>query len=195
METSQGLGAKTSMVIIDPEGDVALEFDEERLLVSSKVLSLVSPVFAAMFKPQFKEGIQCHLTSEEPSTIPLPEDDAKTFVLFCKIVHHRSDEIPQELDISSLENLAFICDKYHCKGAITNCSILWLQKLVEAVPRRDFNRLLLVAYILDLPESFSIISWEILKLEVGPFVHLPGLADHHLVRHDFIGRQKGCRLS
>jgi len=36
---------------VDPKGDVVLELDGERLLVSSKVLILVSPVFGAMFKP------------------------------------------------------------------------------------------------------------------------------------------------
>jgi hypothetical protein len=150
-----------SMIIIDPEGD----FDEERLLVSSKVLSLVSPVFAAMFKPQFKEGIRSHLTSDEPSIIPLPEDDAKIFILFCKVIHHRSDEIPQQLGISYFGNLAFICNKYQCTGVITNCSILWLQKLIRAVSPEDLNRLLLVAYILNLPESFSIILREIVQLQ------------------------------
>ncbi len=187
MEIANDLGAKSPTMIIDPEGDVVLEFRDEQLLVSSKVLSLVSPVFAAMFKPQFKEGIQFHLAAGEPLTVPLPEDDAKAFILLCKVVHHRSDEIPAEPDISCLENLACICDKYHCTRAIVNSCVLWLQKLIKVAPPEGLNRLLLVAYILDLPEFFSTISWEILLLQAGPFVSLPILADHPLVRHDLLG--------
>lgn len=188
MEVCEDPGAKSPMITVDPEGDVVLEFKDECLLVSSKVLSLVSPVFAAMFKPQFKEGIQFRLAGGETLTVPLPEDDAKAFTLLCKVIHHRCDEIPAEPDISCLENLACICDKYHCTRAIINCCVLWLQKLIKAAPPEGLNRLLLVAYILDLPEFFSTISWEILLLQPGPFVNLPILADHPLVRHDLLCR-------
>jgi hypothetical protein len=45
-------------VEIDPAGDVRLEIGRESksLLVSSKVLSLASSVFKAMFGPHFQEG-------------------------------------------------------------------------------------------------------------------------------------------
>src|SRR5204862_7989783 len=151
---------------------------------------LVSPVFAAMFKPQFQEGIRFRLGLGEPITVPLPEDDAEAFLLLCKVIHHRSDEISAEPGISCLESLACICDKYSCTRAIANCCVLWLQKLIRVAPPDDLDRLLLVAYILDLPEFFSTISWEILLLQAGPFLDMHVLADHPLVRHDLLGRWK-----
>jgi len=177
--------AKTSAIKIDPHGDVIMELGKERLLVSAKVLSLVSPVFAAMFKPLFKEG-KAHMISETPSTITLPEDDAKAFALFCNLVHHRSDKIPRKPDLACLEQLAFICDKYNCAATISHSVILWLQRHLELALPEDLNKLLFVAYILDLPESFSRISWEILVRKTGAFVDLPGLTDHPLVRHDLL---------
>jgi hypothetical protein len=48
-------------IIIDPNHDIVLRLNGDDLLVSSKVLSLSSPVFEAMFKPHFKEGIEHHL--------------------------------------------------------------------------------------------------------------------------------------
>src|SRR5271154_4924494 len=78
-------------------------------LSSALALSvLILLVFAAMFNPQFKEGIRFHRTPA-----PLPEDDARAFIFFFNVIHYRSDEIPQEPDISCLENLAFIYDKYY----------------------------------------------------------------------------------
>lgn len=59
--------------IIDPHGDLILQVDNESLLVSSRVLALVSPVFEAMLKPNFKEGIAFQMGKEEPLTVPLPE--------------------------------------------------------------------------------------------------------------------------
>lgn len=180
--------AKADKVIFDPHGDVILEAEEKRLLVSSKVLSLASPVFAAMFKPQFKEG--SNLKPEQPLVIPVPGDDSEAFILLCNVIHYRSDDTPHTPDISCLENLAFICDKYDCRGAIANSSILWLQRLIETASPEDLNKLLLVAYTLDLQENFSVISWKILLLQAGPITHLPGLSDHPLVRHDLLGKSR-----
>jgi BTB/POZ domain len=42
--------------IIDSSGDVILKLGKSSLKVSSKVLSVASPVFRAMFGPHFQEG-------------------------------------------------------------------------------------------------------------------------------------------
>jgi hypothetical protein len=62
-----------------------LDLNGYDLLVSSKVLSLASPVFEAMFKPHFKEGVEHHLPLGEPLIIPLPEDDLKATTLFVRL--------------------------------------------------------------------------------------------------------------
>jgi hypothetical protein len=48
-------------IIVDPDHDIVLRLNGYDLLVSSKVLSLVSLVFEAMFKPHFKEGVEHYL--------------------------------------------------------------------------------------------------------------------------------------
>ena len=62
-------------VEIDPNGDVVLILNGKKLLVSSKILSMASRVFAAMFSSQFREGLH-NATPGIIPTIPLPEDDA-----------------------------------------------------------------------------------------------------------------------
>ena len=70
-------------IIINPDHDIVLRLNGYDLLVSLKVLSLASPVFKAMFKPRFKEGVKHHLRLGEPLIIPLPEDNLETTTLFC----------------------------------------------------------------------------------------------------------------
>lgn len=52
--------------IIDPEGDIVLIVGQDDnatdLRVSSKALSLASPVFGALFKPKFREGVEMRPT-------------------------------------------------------------------------------------------------------------------------------------
>jgi hypothetical protein len=47
---------KAPQVVLDSSGDVTLQLGDKLLLVSSKVLSVASPVFRAMFGPHFQEG-------------------------------------------------------------------------------------------------------------------------------------------
>lgn len=43
--------------VMDPDGDLIIKCSDVRFLVSSKALSLASPVLRAMFTPGFKEGL------------------------------------------------------------------------------------------------------------------------------------------
>lgn len=87
-------------IIVDPNHDIILRLNGDDLLVSSKALSLASPVFEAMFKPHFKEGVEHHLQLGEPPIIPLPEDDLEATTLFCRITHHRSHDLPRTMETS-----------------------------------------------------------------------------------------------
>ena len=178
------------VVNADPDGDLFLELSlpdgKTRLLVSSKVLTLVSDVFAKMLSSRFKEGLRTHATSEKP-LIPLSEDDAEAFIILCKVIHHHMDEVPRTLTPTCLEKIAIICDKYNCTRALAHSSMTWLQAGIETSVAKDFNKLLFAAYVLDIPDAFSRISWEILVVQVGPFFNLPGLTDQDLVSHDLLG--------
>ncbi|CZR52490.1 uncharacterized protein PAC_02367 [Phialocephala subalpina] len=176
-----------SKIIVDPNHDIVLRLNGYDLLVSSKVLSLASPVFEAMFKPHFKEGVEHHLQLGEPLIIPLPEDDLEATTLFCQITHHRSRDLPRTPSPLCLENLAIFCNKYICAGPVASYGILWIQRHSGSQSIEDFSRLLLLAYILDLPESFAAVSREMLLLKSGLFTSL-WVVDNHPVTHgDLLG--------
>ena len=175
-------------ITMDRMGDLVLELGDQRLLVSSTILTLVSPVFEAMFKPTFKEGIGA-ASSIAPYAIPLPEDDPEAFILFCRVIHHRTNEVQLHPSPFCLENQAFICDKYQCKSVLAPMGVLWLQRLFKNATQEDLHRLLLFAYVLDLAEPFWLLSGKALSLQVGDFIDLPVLSGHYLINHNLLRKR------
>ena len=175
---------------IDPDGDVTLELSgpdgKSSLLVSSKALSLASPVFKAMFGSRFKEGLS-NLSTTGKAPIPLPDDDMEAFTILCKIIHHQTNEIPRKLTLNCLESLATISDKYDCTKTLAPWGNTWLHSKIDYVHEEDHNKLLAVALVLDWPEPFSRISWDIILMHVGSFLAMPGLTDNSLVKYDLLG--------
>jgi hypothetical protein len=61
----------------------------QNLIVSSKVLSIASPVFKAMLSDKFKGGREFAATKQpsNPYTLTLHDDDIEAAILLCKILH------------------------------------------------------------------------------------------------------------
>jgi len=182
---------EASVTDVDPNGDVLLELSgpqgETHLRVSSKVLSLSSMVFAKMLTSQFKEGLSSSSSSGTLHRTPLPDEDVEAFTLLCNVIHFRKDLVPRKPTVTCLENLAIICDKWDFTSAIAASSELWLQNWIRSTGNRDLSKLLFVAYVLDTPDAFSRISWEILIAQVGLFVNLSGLSEHELMPYSLPG--------
>ncbi len=73
----------------DPSGDLILKVgtpqQETRIRVSSKVMTLASPVLAAMLSPKYREGRT--LSDHGFLELALPEDDPEAMVWVCKAFH------------------------------------------------------------------------------------------------------------
>ncbi len=120
METARDTTLETTDIEtkkVDPAGDVIfLVQNKMRVLVSSKILSLASTVFAAMLGERFVEGQQLSVTS--PPQIELPEDDADTMWLMCRLLHHQV-RVKEERSSSSLVRLAVLAYKYDCLQSLS----------------------------------------------------------------------------
>jgi len=158
------------MTRVDPKGDVIFEVGTNdlraHLLVSSKVLSLASPVFTAMFKRGFQEGENLYSGTLRP--VHLPDDDSEAVTILCNILHLRHRQIPRVITLDTLTNMAVICDKYDCKDAVTSWSIIWLQSWVGSTGTDEMEKLLFIAYGLNIPDMFTKISHSLLTLHAGP---------------------------
>src|SRR5450432_969777 len=122
------------LVEIDRHGDVTLQLTKKidgdpedgihSLLVSSKVLTLASPVFAAMLSPRFREGQRSASGTLDP--VALPEDDADVMTLLCRILHFDYSALPARPDLEVFKNLAILCDKFDCITPLRFVSEHWL---------------------------------------------------------------------
>lgn len=120
----------TMTQVIDPNGDVALLLTADlvpvRLIVSSKILSLASPVFAAMFSPHFREGRS--LSSTCLTEIPLPDDPPTAIRTIANILHFRHNLV-FAVGFDCIFNLALVADKYDLVHALGPWRQIWLDCL------------------------------------------------------------------
>lgn len=178
------------------------------LTVSSKALSLVSPVLEKLFAwetqatqgkiPTASESLTTLVPENRPTSkfrtppvIALPEENTETFTLLCKIAHHQMHGIPAALALDSIAKFASMCNKYDCIEAVSHSSFRWFQAVaIESYNARELNKLLFTAFVLDLPEAFERISARILLFHKGPFLQLPEFSDHDLAPPCFLGTVK-----
>lgn len=138
--------AKTN--VIDPEGDVILICGKTEFQVSSKVLSLASPVFKALFSPSFAEG---QPTSSKASRIQLHDDDAESMLFMCAVLHHKC-AFSKGIGLERLERLAVVTDKYDCVCAMC----YWGRcEIYNTKHTKEPSRLLWPAYAFDEAQFFN----------------------------------------
>jgi len=165
---------KVPHIILDSSGDVTLKLGDTLLLVSSKVLSVASPVFRAMFGPHFQEGDALSKSnSTTPAVIALPDDDAHTMTVLCQFLHYQNESLHElfvQESISGLRKLAIVCDKYNCVNAVsfsTNAWISTLEPLEANASEDELFSLVESAYFLDHAVLFERVTKRILMNDVG----------------------------
>lgn len=155
----------------DPAGDLVLVVgpsnNQRSIRASSKVLSLASPVLAAMFSPQrFSEGTK--LSTSDPPEICLPDDDPEAVTAFCNVVHFREYSGQQRPpSLNQLVSIAVLCDKYDAGLALNYRSELWLHHLSVSEASRDYRNLLALAYAFNNQEHFWISSRNAMQYHVA----------------------------
>lgn len=175
MSKAIAINGKSDDWILDNEGDIMLivgSSDPCHIRVSSKILSLASDVFKAMFSPHFREGssLRCvENTTAELIVIALPEDDATAMLSLCQLLHYQIDMVDPYPDATDLLALATICDKYDCAHAIRYASHIWLSQLVDSADLGSLNSLLVASYLFDCAVMFTKATCRLLEGWTGPF--------------------------
>ncbi|KAL9092615.1 MAG: hypothetical protein Q9165_004419 [Trypethelium subeluteriae] len=98
-------------VDVDAEGDLVLWANTKGLRVSSKVLSVASPVFKAMLDPN---RIANENSSNNPYSITI-DADGDALEELCQVLHHKPPAV--STDIEKLVQFAQVCQKYKCVEA------------------------------------------------------------------------------
>ena len=150
MEDSSSTPTQDAKMDADPEGDLVLVIgsgeNQKSIRASSKVLSLASPVLAAMFNPRrFSEGSA--LSSSNPPDIYLPEDDPEAVIMFCRHIHFREYQGNQKApSFDQLLNMALLCDKYDAALALNPWCELWLPSQPDFEKDGNHRNMLALAY-------------------------------------------------
>ena len=197
-----------SEVVVDQDGDIYLALrgrDEGatvKLRVSSKVLTLASPVFNVMLNGAFKEASDlAKKTAANPYVLELPDDDAEAVTILARVLHFKFQGVPERPSPACLEELAFICDKYACAEALKYCGSAWTKDWLgyafgngsgpSSPPIEDMCKVLVFTYVADLAQEFAIASWEIFLHHKGPIrgeKTQAGLLVEHPVLHHNVAR-------
>jgi hypothetical protein len=141
-------------VTFDAQGDILLHvgIDKKPLLVSSKALSLASPVFKAMFDGRFAEGQ--NLSPDSPRVLQLLDDAPTPMMTLCSIAHMNTVDLKFAPNPVALADLAVLCDKYNCAEAVRGWCQLWVLQLTSQIGVPGYGKLILVTYMFDMPEEF-----------------------------------------
>ncbi|TGO10606.1 hypothetical protein BTUL_0130g00130 [Botrytis tulipae] len=95
----------------------------DHILVSSKHMSLASPVFKAMLQGGFREAIT--LRTAGKLELPLSDDDPTAMKILIDMIHGRMKLIPSKVDLELFTQLAILVDKYHCAEVVCPYHDIW----------------------------------------------------------------------
>ncbi|KAA8574626.1 hypothetical protein EYC84_003877 [Monilinia fructicola] len=109
------------------------ELREIHMLVSSKHMVLVSPVFKAMLQwSNFKEGYAAKAHGKVE--VPLPDDDPDAMRILVDIVHCHHKDVPRKVKLGLLTHLAVLVDKYQLHDAVQIYSDMWISHAKKRFP-------------------------------------------------------------
>lgn len=137
------------------KGDVLIICDSKEMLVSSQVLSMVSPVFERMFEPGFSEGDKKR-SKDDPLRLPLDDDSSEALALLFHILHLSPRQRYNEPGVDLLLRLVQLADKYGCLDSIQDPIERWLYPWIEikSHDRVELVKLVAVSFLISSGDSF-----------------------------------------
>ena len=172
---------QTQVEDIDAEGDVIVVCRKYSMRVSSKVLSLASPVFKNLLGPGFREG-NFERSTTSPLKLELPEDDDAAMATLLKIMHPSTKPSPQDNSkqgpdcYKPFEEVAILADKYFCQHVIYYVCYDWCFDLASSSKSmQQLDTLAKVAYIARNYNLFRLITTQMMDRHSAELEHVSSL--------------------
>lgn len=147
--------ALTSNIQVDPAGDlrVLVQHGEQQISfqVSSKAMSLASPVWRTMLDPDgpFKES------RPDKGEVAFHDDNAEALLILLLAAHLRFQDVPQELWFEQLRSVCIACDKYDCIGLVRPWISRWQAREIHLAGLEVYDQWLFVAWTTGDEETFE----------------------------------------
>ncbi|KAM0304868.1 hypothetical protein ACHAPM_002985 [Fusarium culmorum] len=137
--------------------------------VSSRHLSLASPVFRAMLESEFKES---HLNEQGLYEVQASEWDAEALVILLDIIHGHHRDVPRRISAETLSHVAIIVDYYGCHEIMELVLTAWLTYLGEPKDfvKQDPMRWLFISWVFKQELLFTVATEMLLMYENGKYV-------------------------
>ncbi|KAF4416342.1 hypothetical protein FACUT_12638 [Fusarium acutatum] len=137
--------------------------------VSSRHLSLVSPVFRAMLESQFKES---RLNDQGLYELQASEWDAEALVILLDIIHGHHREVPKRISVETLSHIAIIVDYYGCHEIMELVFAAWVSYLgpAEEFVKQDPLRWLFISWVFRQESLFTTATKMLLLYDNGKYV-------------------------
>ena len=142
----------TEPTIVDAAGDLTLRVGENErqrtFIVSSKAMSLASPVWCQLLAPaRFYEQKHLHLADGDP----------EAFLILLRISHLQFSNVPLHVEYTLLVHLAVLCDKYEMAQLlfpwITPWQVDWKPHALEG----GYEDLISIAWVFHNLETYTAI--------------------------------------
>lgn len=118
-------------IILDPNGDVLVipsdYVNPVPILVSSAAMRQGSATLRQMFN--ISEALANTPSTEHLPQVKMPHD-SDAIILLCKIFHQSTD-LPEEVDVYTLEGFGMLCDRYSCVQQVRAWSKLWAGNIIR----------------------------------------------------------------
>ncbi|KAK2736672.1 hypothetical protein FQN57_000609 [Myotisia sp. PD_48] len=131
--------------------------EEEVIIhVSSRHLILASPVFRAMLQRKFTESNTLLATGQV--NVPLPDDDPDAFLILLNIIHGHLRQVPLDVDLAMLTQLAILVDKYRIHECVVMFSNFWFDRIKSTIPETYTDEIpawICVSWVFSKPVQFK----------------------------------------
>lgn len=166
---------------IDPEGDLVLVVEEQKLLVSRNVLCLSSVIFRAMLGKGsvFLELKNPVMSTDNHQLIHLKEDNYKAVNIVTCVIHMQYDMVPMEVSFEELGTIAALCDKYDFRKGLGFWPQKWSEPHIESASKPGYERWLFIALAFRNTAAFSRVSEHLVlttTISVNGDLEFPGSA-------------------
>ncbi|KAJ9241436.1 hypothetical protein DTO169E5_3636 [Paecilomyces variotii] len=134
------------IIKIDPEGDVALRVESKDLIVSSKILSMTSPVFDEMMSKYDTETTDLGALL----VLRLEGDDPRALTLLCQLLHYRFDAVESQPNLDLLLEFINLANKYKCIPSVQLQASHWLRGEAKSpwLTREETKKMCRAAFLL-----------------------------------------------